>query len=145
MSYELDIFNDPDVILAQTASGIIPPLIVTSVVQAGSIGSIGNATGSVITITSSGASGFTINAVGTPGNLQLSVTISNAATARTGLGIDAIATKQSNLSATVAPTATDDSSANYAVGSFWIDVSADDGYWCMDASVGAAVWKKITP
>jgi hypothetical protein len=68
-----------------------------------------------------------------------------AATARTSLGIDAVATKKSNLSAAVAPTVADDSSAGYAIGSFWIDTVLQDGYWLMDASVGAAVWKKITP
>lgn len=68
-----------------------------------------------------------------------------AAAARSSLGIDDIATKKSNLSAGAAPTVNDDSSAGYAVGSFWIDVAADDGYWCMDSTVGAAVWKKITP
>jgi len=145
MSSDLDIYNDPDVILAQTASGILPPLIVNPIVQTGAVASIGGASGSVITITSSGASGFTIASSGSPGSLQLSVTISSAATARAGLGIDDIATKQSNLSAGAAPTVNDDSSAGFAVGSFWIDVSADDGYWCMDAAVGAAVWKKITP
>jgi hypothetical protein len=145
MASDLDIFNDPDVILAQTASGIIPPLVFTPFVSAGAIGSLGGATGTIITVTSSGASGFTISPAGSPGNLQLSVVISSASTARTGLGIDDIATKQSNLSAGAAPTVNDDSSAGYAVGSFWIDVAADDGYWCMDATVGAAVWKKITP
>lgn len=68
-----------------------------------------------------------------------------AAAARTSLGIDDIATKKSNLSAIVAPTVNEDSGDGYAVGSFWCDVTADDAYICLDASVGAAVWKKITP
>lgn len=42
--------------------------------------------------------------------------------------------------ATVAPAVTDDSGDGYAVGSIWIDVTADKAYIAVDASVGAAVW-----
>jgi len=55
-------------------------------------------------------------------------------------GIDAIASKKSNLVATVAPTATDDSGSGYAVGSIWIDVTADLSYTCVDATSSAAIW-----
>jgi len=48
-----------------------------------------------------------------------------------------------NYAATVAPAVTDDSGDGYAVGSRWIDVSADQAYVCLDASVGAAVWKQV--
>lgn len=47
---------------------------------------------------------------------------------------------KANLSATVAPVASDDNTAGYAVGSVWIDVTADEVYICADASTGAAVW-----
>lgn len=47
---------------------------------------------------------------------------------------------QNNLVATAAPTVTDDSNAGYAVGSRWVDVTNDNTYTCVDASVGAAVW-----
>lgn len=60
-------------------------------------------------------------------------------------GIDPIATKKSNLAAAVAPAITDDSASDYAVGSVWIDTTADDAYVCLDSSAGAAVWKKTTP
>lgn len=40
------------------------------------------------------------------------------------LGVDEIATKKSNLIARAAPTATDDNSKGYAVGSIWINVAA---------------------
>ena len=43
--------------------------------------------------------------------------------------------------ATAAPAVTDDSGDGYAVGSIWVDVTGDDAYICVDASVGAAVWK----
>lgn len=58
-------------------------------------------------------------------------------------GIDA-ARRKNNSSATAAPTVNDDSDDGYGVGSVWIDVTADDGYLCLDATVGAAVWKKTT-
>jgi hypothetical protein len=47
---------------------------------------------------------------------------------------------QSNRSAVVPPAVTDDSTAGYAVGSYWIDTATDISYVCLDASVGAAVW-----
>lgn len=47
---------------------------------------------------------------------------------------------QNNLVATAAPAVTDDSNAGYAVGSRWVDVTNDNTYTCVDASVGAAVW-----
>jgi hypothetical protein len=43
-----------------------------------------------------------------------------------------------NISATAAPTVTDDSSLNYTVGSLWFFSGVL--YVCQDASVGAAVW-----
>lgn len=43
--------------------------------------------------------------------------------------------------ATVAPTTTDDSSAGYAVGSIWIDITGDRFYVCVDATASAAVWE----
>jgi hypothetical protein len=49
------------------------------------------------------------------------------------------------FNATVAPTVNEDSGDGYEVGSEWIDVTADDAYVCLDATVGAAVWKKTTP
>ena len=49
-----------------------------------------------------------------------------------------------NWTATIAPTVTDDSAAGYAVGSEWIDVTADKSYKLVDASLGAAVWIETT-
>jgi len=46
--------------------------------------------------------------------------------------------------ATVAPAVTDDSGSGYAVGSKWLDVTADEAYECLDATSGAAVWKGTT-
>lgn len=51
---------------------------------------------------------------------------------------------KNNYTAVVAPTVNDDSSLNYAVGSQWVDTVLETGYQCMNASVGAAVWKQTT-
>jgi hypothetical protein len=49
-----------------------------------------------------------------------------------------------NLEAITAPTATDDSGDGYAVGSRWLDTTADKEYVCADATAGAAVWVETT-
>lgn len=49
-------------------------------------------------------------------------------------------TIKDNLTATAAPTATDDSSAGYAVSSVWVNLTDDAAYTCVDATEGAAVW-----
>jgi hypothetical protein len=46
--------------------------------------------------------------------------------------------------ATVAPTVSNDNTQGYAVGSRWVDITADKGYECVDASTGAAVWLETT-
>lgn len=48
---------------------------------------------------------------------------------------------QNNLNAAVDPIVTDDSASGYAVGSRWFNTTADSEFICLDASVGAAVWK----
>lgn len=47
---------------------------------------------------------------------------------------------QNNLTATVIPTATDDSSKGYSVGSFWIVPTMEETYRCVKDTVGSAVW-----
>jgi len=61
---------------------------------------------------------------------------------KTGAG--AYTAHKSNLTAVVAPGVTDDSASGYSVSSLWIDVTADKVYVCVDASVGAAVWKEVS-
>jgi len=51
---------------------------------------------------------------------------------------------ENNLAGIIAPTANDDSSAGYAVGSEWIDTVASKAYVCVDISVGSAVWVETT-
>ena len=48
-----------------------------------------------------------------------------------------------NLTATAAPSATDDSAAGFGVGSQWLDTVGDKIWFCIDASAGAAVWKGV--
>lgn len=45
---------------------------------------------------------------------------------------------------TAAPTASDDSSAGYALDDRWLDETNDKEYVAVDVSVGAAVWKETT-
>jgi len=47
---------------------------------------------------------------------------------------------KTNYVAVVAPTATDDSTAGYGVGSVWIDIAADNSYICVDPTATAAIW-----
>lgn len=61
---------------------------------------------------------------------------------RTGVG--AYRVVKSNLTATVAPTATDDDNAGYAVGSLWIDAVADRVWLLVDPTPGAAVWAEAS-
>jgi hypothetical protein len=58
------------------------------------------------------------------------------------IGVDVQAYIKHNFAATGAPTANDDTSVEYQVGSVWIDTSASprEAYLCVDATAGAAVW-----
>jgi hypothetical protein len=49
-----------------------------------------------------------------------------------------------NLTATVAPTATDDINSNYDVGSVWISTTTNDVWICVVSTANAAVWKLMT-
>lgn len=48
-----------------------------------------------------------------------------------------------NLTAIVAPTATDDVSKKYSKGSLWYDNVKERFYICKDNTVGAAVWRRV--
>lgn len=52
--------------------------------------------------------------------------------------------RKRNLAATTAPTANDDSTANYEVGSDWLDTTNDKAYICLDNTATAAVWTETT-
>jgi len=51
---------------------------------------------------------------------------------------------KSEYAKTTAPTINDDSDAGYEVGSYWFNTTADRGYVCLDATIGASVWKETT-
>ena len=55
-----------------------------------------------------------------------------------------ITTLLNKLDATVAPAVGNDNTEGYGVGSFWIDVTGDEAYRCVDASTGAASWIETT-
>lgn len=50
-----------------------------------------------------------------------------------------------NNSATGAPTVNDDEEAGYDVRGRWFDLTNGAEYVCLDATAGAALWKKTTP
>lgn len=52
-------------------------------------------------------------------------------------------TVKTNLTATTAPTVTDDSDAGYSEFSPWLDLTNDNLYWCADSTPGAAVWLRV--
>lgn len=58
--------------------------------------------------------------------------------------INGVAGLQNKTDATAAPTVNDDINAGYRVGSFWVDVNANESYRCVDAAIGAAVWVNTT-
>lgn len=64
----------------------------------------------------------------------------NAVTFNNPLGQLDAAIGKNNYSATAAPTAGDDSGDGYSVGDRWVDVTNDQLYVCLDATLGAAKW-----
>ena len=90
MNSELGVFNDPDVILAQTQAAVSSdPLLVN--VLGGAVTSVGGALGPTVNVSGSASSGFTVSASGAANTLTISFTVSNAADARTTLGLGALA------------------------------------------------------
>jgi len=49
-----------------------------------------------------------------------------------------------NYNATGAPAVTDDLSKGYTPGSIWVNVTGDKAYICVDATVGAAIWRETS-
>jgi hypothetical protein len=78
------------------------------------------------------------------GQVELSVAASSTEHALRKAEFDA-QVKLNKYDATAAPGVGDDTADGYSVGSNWFDVTADDAYVCLDATAGAAVWKKTTP
>lgn len=51
---------------------------------------------------------------------------------------------KNNFSATVDPTANDDITEGYDIGSRWLNPANEQMYVCVKATDGQAVWKKVT-
>jgi hypothetical protein len=56
------------------------------------------------------------------------------------VGLSNVTNTLNNLTATVAPTATDDANSGYSAGSKWIDTVTNQFYFCVDPTINAAVW-----
>ena len=59
------------------------------------------------------------------------------------VGLGDVVNLKTNLAASVAPTVNEDSGDGYAVGSVWVDTTADKIYILTDDTVGAAVWRQV--
>lgn len=64
-------------------------------------------------------------------------------THRTSVGTDHAYVTKVKSDATVAPTATNDTSEGYAIGSKWVDITEDKIYFCVDSTEDAAVWQEV--
>jgi hypothetical protein len=71
----------------------------------------------------------------------LSTLATGAMVVTTSTGV--ITSLKHNLSASAAPGATDDDVAGYAIGSLWINTTADNVYQAVDVTTSAAVWKRL--
>lgn len=58
-------------------------------------------------------------------------------------GAGSYTTIKTNLAASIAPTTSNDNTQGYGVYSVWCDTTADEIYFCLDASTAAAVWKQV--
>jgi len=61
-----------------------------------------------------------------------------------GSGANTAVKRKNNDGAAVAPTVNEDSGDGYAIGSRWLDTTADKEYVALDVTVGAAVWTETT-
>ncbi|MBA7557490.1 hypothetical protein ES705_50250 [subsurface metagenome] len=68
----------------------------------------------------------------------------SGATARASLSLDNVENLKVKLDATEAPTADNDITEGYTVGSRWFDITNDKEHVCLDNSDGAAIWIDTT-
>jgi hypothetical protein len=60
------------------------------------------------------------------------------------IGLGFVENLKVNLVAITNPSVNDDSTQSYAIGSRWVNTALDKEYVCVDASIGAAIWKHTT-
>lgn len=60
------------------------------------------------------------------------------------LGFQVAPAPKNKMNATAAPTANDDLTLGYSVGSLWYDLTGQNAYSCLSAAAGAAVWADTT-
>ena len=73
-------------------------------------------------------------------SLYESVADTEAFTTAEQTKLAALSVITNKLDATADPTATDDSSAGYQIGSVWVNTTTDEAFTCVDATAAAAVW-----
>jgi hypothetical protein len=73
----------------------------------------------------------------------MSRSINNFINPVTGLNVASGGGLKNNLSAIVAPTASDDDARGYSVGSIWVDVLLNSAYICTSNAIGAASWNQM--
>jgi len=62
---------------------------------------------------------------------------------KSDVGLGNVTNILDKLDATAAPTANDDSGDGYSIGSKWADVTNDKIYFCVDATLTAAIWQEV--
>jgi len=115
--------------------------------------SVNGKTGTVVLSTTDVAEGTNLYYSEARVSANASVAASTTHSARTDnphavtkaqVGLGNVENVKVSLGAAVDPSASDDAAAGYAVGSSWLNTSADRAFVCLDSSNGAAVWRSTT-
>jgi len=94
--------------------------------------------------TSGTVDGRDVSADGSTLDSHVASTANPHSVTKTQVGLGNVENLKVNLTATVDPTAGDDSGDGYAVGSRWVNVTDDREWTCLDAALTAAVWQQVT-
>lgn len=138
-----DLIQDADFVRETTQEQQIDPLT-QETIGGGTVATVNGLNGNITF--NGGTTGLNF-AAGAP-NVSLTGTL---VVVNGGTGAITAAGARANLevprihTAAVAPAVTDDGAAGYPVNSIWTDTVLKDAYISVDASTGAAVWKKVSP